>query len=361
MSVKIYQNLVNQIKDVIDSEFGIMDDTGLILACSDEKKVGQSSSLVSEIMRSKDQFVVIDGQTFQKVYIKNKLEFITFIDSDSENSQKFLALISINTINVKNYFDEKYDKISFIKGIIMDNILPGDITLRAKELHLQNNVNRVVFLVETEKAKDIYAHEIIEGLFPVKNKDFVVVLDDEKVVLIKELKPDYDYKEINKISKVIIDTLSTEGMIKARVGIGTVVDNIKDIGRSFKEAQMALLIGGIFDSEKSIVDYNRLGIGRLIYQLPPTLCKLFLKEVFKEGSFEALDSETMYTINKFFENNLNVSETSRQLYVHRNTLVYRLDKIQKITGLDLRLFDDAIIFKVAMLVKKYLDSNHALV
>jgi len=153
MSVKIYQNLVNQIKDVIDSEFGIMDDTGLILACSDEKKVGQSSSLVSEIMRSKDQFVVIDGQTFQKVYIKNKLEFITFIDSDSENSQKFLALISINTINVKNYFDEKYDKISFIKGIIMDNILPGDITLRAKELHLQNNVTEWFFLWKPKRQK----------------------------------------------------------------------------------------------------------------------------------------------------------------------------------------------------------------
>jgi len=339
-----------------------MDDTGLILACSDEKKVGQSSPLVSEIMRSKDQFVVIEGQTFQKVYIKSKLEFITFVNSDSADSQKFLALISINAVNMKSYFDEKYDKISFIKGIILDNILPGDITLRAKELHLQSsNVNRVVFLIETEKTKDIYAHEIVEGLFPVKTKDFVVVLDDETIVLVKELKPDYDYKEITKLSKSIIDTLSTEGMVKARIGIGTVVNNIKDIGRSFKEAQMALQIGGIFDNEKSIIDYNKLGIGRLIYNLPPTLCNLFLNEVFKEGSFEALDSETMHTITKFFENNLNVSETSRQLYVHRNTLVYRLDKIQKVTGLDLRLFDDAIIFKVAMLVKKYLDSNRGLI
>lgn len=360
MSIKLYQNLVNQIKDVIDSEFGIMDDTGLILACSNDKRVGQSNPLAAEVMMSKEQFVVVGRQSFQKVYIKNKFGFITFISSDCANSSKFLALISINAINMKNYFDEKYDKNNFIKGIVLDNILPGDITLRAKELHLANNVNRIVFLIETEKSKDTYAYEIIEGLFPVKNKDFIVILDDERTVLIKELKPDYDYKEVNKISKTIIDTLSTEGMIKARIGIGTVVDIIKDIGRSFKEAQMALLIGGIFDSEKSIVDYNKLGIGRLIYQLPPTLCNLFLKEVFKEGSFEALDSETMYTITKFFDNNLNVSETSRQLYVHRNTLVYRLDKILKITGLDLRLFDDAIIFKVAMLVKKYLDSNHGI-
>jgi len=193
-------------------------------------------------------------------------------------------------------------------------------------------------------------------LFPSKNKDFVIVLDDENTVLIKELKPDFEQKEISKIAKIIIDTLSSE-LVKAKVGVGTVVDNIKDIGKSYKEAEMALLIGGIFDDDKQVNDYNKLGIGRLIYQLPTTSCTLFLNEVFKEGSFESLDQETMFTIQKFFENNLNVSETSRQLYIHRNTLVYRLDKIQKITGLDLRMFDDAIIFKVAMLVKKYLDSD----
>lgn len=356
LSVKLYQSLINQVKDIIDDDFGIMDDTGLIWACSNEKINGQINPLATEVMRSKEPFVVIEGKSFLKVYIKNKLEFIAFINSQNEANYKYLSLISINAINMKNYYEEKYDKLNFLKGIIMDNILPGDTTLRAKELHLASNVKRVVFLINTEKVKDIYAHEVIEGLFPGKNKDFIVILDDENTVLIKELKQDYDYKEINKTSKIIIDTLSSE-LVKARVGIGTVVDNIKDIGRSFKEAEMALLIGGIFDDDQPVNDYNRLGIGRLIYQLPTTSCTLFLNEVFKDGTFESLDSETMSTIQKFFENNLNVSETSRQLYIHRNTLVYRLDKIQKITGLDLRMFDDAIIFKVAMLVKKYLDSN----
>ena len=356
MSVKLYQSLVNQVKDIIDDEFGIMDDTGLVWACSNERVNGQNNSLALEVMRSKDPFVVIEGQSFLKVYIKSKLEFIAFINSQDKENFKYLSLISINAINMKTYYEEKYDKLNFLKGIIMDNILPGDITLRAKELHLTNNVKRVVFLISTQKAKDIYSHEIIEGLFPGKNKDFVIILDDESTVLIKELKQEFDYKDINKTSRVIIDTLSSE-LVKAKVGVGTVVDNIKDIGRSFKEAEIALLIGGIFDDDQSVNDYNRLGIGRLIYQLPTTSCTLFLNEVFREGSFESLDSETMSTIQKFFENNLNVSETSRQLYIHRNTLVYRLDKIQKITGLDLRMFDDAIIFKVAMLVKKYLDSN----
>ncbi|WP_010245929.1 helix-turn-helix domain-containing protein [Acetivibrio cellulolyticus] len=356
MAVKLYQSLVNQVKDIVNEEFGIMDDTGLILACSNEKVIGQNNALALEVMRSKDQFVVIDGQSFLKVYIKSKLEFITFINSQDKENYKYLSLISVNAINMKTYYEEKYDKLNFIKGIIMDNILPGDITLRAKELHLANNVKRVVFLINTEKAKDIYTHEIIEGLFPGKNKDFVIILDDESTVLVKEIKQEFDYKEITKTSRIIIDTLSSE-LVKAKVGVGTVVDNIKDIGRSYKEAEMALLIGGIFDDDQPVNDYNRLGIGRLIYQLPTTSCTLFLNEVFKDGSFESLDSETMSTIQKFFENNLNVSETSRQLYIHRNTLVYRLDKIQKITGLDLRMFDDAIIFKVAMLVKKYLDSN----
>ncbi len=356
LAVKLYQSLVNQVKDIVNEEFGIMDDTGLILACSNEKVIGQNNALALEVMRSKDQFVVIDGQSFLKVYIKSKLEFITFINSQDKENYKYLSLISVNAINMKTYYEEKYDKLNFIKGIIMDNILPGDITLRAKELHLANNVKRVVFLINTEKAKDIYTHEIIEGLFPGKNKDFVIILDDESTVLVKEIKQEFDYKEITKTSRIIIDTLSSE-LVKAKVGVGTVVDNIKDIGRSYKEAEMALLIGGIFDDDQPVNDYNRLGIGRLIYQLPTTSCTLFLNEVFKDGSFESLDSETMSTIQKFFENNLNVSETSRQLYIHRNTLVYRLDKIQKITGLDLRMFDDAIIFKVAMLVKKYLDSN----
>jgi carbohydrate diacid regulator len=208
-----------------------------------------------------------------------------------------------------------------------------------------------------DKDQEIYSHEIIQNLFPDRLKDFVVVIDDESAALIKELNDDYDFKKIDQIAKNIVDTLNTESMLKAKIGIGTPVESLNEIGRSFKEAQTALLVGNIFENDKSVINYNSLGLGRLIYQLPETLCKLFLDEVFTKGAYESLDNETILTIQKFFENNLNVSETSRLLYVHRNTLVYRLDKIQKITGLDLRNFDDAIIFKVSMLVKKYLDKG----
>lgn len=353
--MKLFQNLINQIREYVDGNFGVMDETGLILGCTDDSITGTNHSAAAFVLHEKGLFSEIQQQMFQKVYIKNRLEFIVFIDIEGEHSKKLLSLLAINVTNIRNYYEEKFDRSNFFKNIITDNILPGDIQLKAKELHIPFNVYRSIFLIKTEKVRDVQPHEVIQSLFPKKVKDFVIVLDDESIVLIKELKSADDTKEIDKTAKAIIDTLNTELMVKAQIGIGSVVDNVREIGRSFKEAQTALQIGSIFESDKAIIDYNNLGIGRLIYQLPTTMCKLFLKEVFKAGSFEALDQETLLTIQKFFENNLNVSETSRQLYVHRNTLVYRLDKIQKITGLDLRNFDDAITFKVSMLVKKYLD------
>jgi carbohydrate diacid regulator len=357
LSVKLFQTLIYQMKEIVGAEFGIMDETGEVFACSNEERIGHRIDIPSKILQSKEQVFQLEGMTLQKVLNRNKLEMITFVSASDRESLNYLSLFSINAANLKTYYDEKFDKVNFIKNVIMDNVLPGDTLLRARELHLDYNAYRVAFLVKTEKTRDIYAHDIVQGLFPNKAKDFIIILDDDNIVLIKELKSMEDTKEIEKTAKIIIDSLGAELMVKAFIGIGTVVDNIKDLARSFKEAQMALLIGRIFESDKAIINYNRLGIGRLIYQIPTTLCELFLNEVFKNNTFESLDAETMLTIQKFFENHLNVSETSRQLYVHRNTLVYRLDKIKKLTGLDLTSFDDAVIFKVAILVKKYLDKN----
>ena len=355
--MKLFQNLVYQIREIIDFEFGITDDAGLIIVSSNDMQVGQIDLGAEKLVQSKENSLAFDGVSYQKVIIKGKLEFVVYIKTADGESSRYLSLIALNIVHMKEYYDEKYDKGSFVKNIILNNVLPGDIPLRAKEFHLDYNTYRVAVLIKTENMKGLYAYEVIQDLFPDKSKDFVVALDDENTVLIKQLKSKDDEKEIEKAARVIIDSLSTGAAAKALAGIGTIVDNLKDIGRSFKEAQIALLVGGIFENEKIIINYNKLGIGRLIYQLPTTLCRLFLKEVFREGSFESLDHEMILTIEKFFDNNLNVSETSRQLYIHRNTLVYRLDKIEKITGLDLRKFDDAIIFKVAMLVKKYLENG----
>jgi carbohydrate diacid regulator len=204
---------------------------------------------------------------------------------------------------------------------------------------------------------EIFAYDIIQSLFPEKTKDFIINVGENDIALVKEVKPTIEIKDLEKLSRSIVDTLNSEFYTRAVIGIGTIVTTLRDLARSFKEAQVAIEVGKVFDVEKVIMSYNTLGIGRLIYYLPTTLCNMFLAEVFKKGSIDSLDHETLFTIQKFFENNLNVSETSRKLFVHRNTLVYRLEKIRRLTGLDLKEFDHAIIFKVALMVRKYLSSN----
>ena len=239
----------------------------------------------------------------------------------------------------------------------MDNILPGDIYIRAKELHFATEAPRVVFLVRQLGHGEVAAVDILSGLFPDRSQDFVVSINETDVAVVKQVTAGATPEVTEKIAQTMEDTLKNELYVKTVIGIGTVTEHLRELADSYKEAQTAIDVGKVFDTEKSITSYENLGIGRLIYQLPTTLCDIFLSEVFKKSSIDALDQETLFTINKFFENNLNVSETSRKLFVHRNTLVYRLEKIKKITGLDLRLFDHAIVFKVALMVRKYLASR----
>ena len=286
-----------------------------------------------------------------------KIDYIIFVKGDDSLARNYADILQVSFSSVKSLYDDKHDRLNFIKNFLLDNILPGDVLAKAAELHLSIEARRVVFLIQTEKMSDFSVLELIENMYPNKQKDFIVSVDENNIALVKELDSDMSLSELQNVAKNICHNINSEIMTSATVGIGTVVSNIKEIARSYKEARVALEVGKVFDDEKKILSYEDLGIGRLIYQLPTTLCELFLTEVFKKGSIEELDQEIIFTIQKFFENNLNVSETSRQLYVHRNTLVYRLDKIQKITGLDLRIFDQAIIFKVAMMVNKYLTSN----
>lgn len=355
MAFKVFQSVVSRIRETIGDDFGITDSTGAIIASTVEEEVGMIHDQCSDFLLSNALYIEKPGLVMKKIEINGRLDFVLYLVSDYPERKKYAELISISLENAKLYYDEKYDRSNFMKNVLLGNILPGDITIRAKELRVKSESRRIVYLVRTEKTRELYAYNIIQSLFPNNNKDCIILLDDQNTVLIKELKEREDNEEVHKKAKIIIDTLSSELMIKASIGIGTEAESLRDVARSYKDAQTALKIGQIFEAEKNIVDYNHLGIGRLIYQLPTTLCRLFLNEVFREGVFENIDSETMITIQKFFENNLNVSETSRQLFIHRNTLVYRLDKILKITGMDLRKFDDAIYFKVAMMVKRYLD------
>jgi carbohydrate diacid regulator len=344
-------------RESIDRVIGVVDDTATVISCSDLTKIGETFEyLVLGANDSTDTFVR-DNVTYKPFGDSGKPEYAVFVEGADDMAAKFCNILAISFHSIKQYYDEKYDRNNFIKNVILDNILPGDIYVKARELHFNTDVNRAVLLIRVISANDISAFDVIQNLFPDKQKDFVFNINEADIVLVKEIKAGIESKDLEKLARSIVDTLGSEFYTKVVIGIGTSVVGVKDLARSFKESQVALEVGKVFDTEKSIVSYDNLGIARLIYQLPNTLCEMFLREVFKKGSIESLDQETLFTIQKFFENNLNVSETSRKLFVHRNTLVYRLEKIRKLTGLDLREFDHAIVFKVALMVKRYLTSN----
>lgn len=357
MSNRLFQGIIHQMKDAVDRVIGVLDENGIIISCSDLAKIGGTRQGVRDELSYTSETVMSGGYTYKPIGSGAKTVYIVFVEGEDKQAERLAAILSISLGSIKGLYDDKYDKASFIKNVILDNILPSDIYLKSKELHFSNDVMRIVMLIKFIGKNEIIPYQMVQNMFPDKNKDYVISVGESDIVLVKEVKPNYDTRAIEKIAQSISDTFGTEFYTKVSIGIGTAVESIKDLARSYKEAQVAIEVGKVFDTKKNIVSYENLGIGRLIYQLPTTLCEMFLSEVFKKGSIETLDRETLLTIQCFFENNLNVSETSRKLFVHRNTLVYRLEKVRKLTGLDLREFDHAITFKVAMMVKKYLTSK----
>ncbi|MCL2489053.1 MAG: helix-turn-helix domain-containing protein [Oscillospiraceae bacterium] len=357
MSSRLFQSVVHQMREAIYRTIGVIDESMTVVACSELSWIGETAEAVTIDSFSNPDPYTRNGYTYRTFGSRPRSEHILFVEGTDEQADKFAALLAVSLSSIKQYYDEKYDRGNFIKNVILDNILPGDIYLKSRELRFNNDVLRAVLLIRISSRTDISTFDVIQNLFPDKTKDFVININETDIALVKEVKSGIDSKHLEKLARSIVDTLGGEFYTRAYVGIGTAVEGIKELAKSFKEAQVSLEVGKVFDTEKNIICYDSLGIARLIYQLPTTLCEMFLREVFNRGSISSLDQETLFTIQRFFENNLNVSETSRKLFVHRNTLVYRLEKIKRLTGLDLREFDDAIVFKVALMVKKYLSAN----
>ncbi len=359
MSSRVFQSIILQMKEATDRMIGVLDSVGTIVSCNELSLIGKKREVAaSEINVQPDAIVRLDGYTYRVLStFGSHFDYAVFVQGEDETAATLSVMAAIALNGAKQSHDEKHDKATFIKNIILDNILPGDIYVRSRELHFQTDIPFATFLIRQEDRNDLAVIDLMQNLFPDRQHDFIISVSESDVALVKEVKRGIDTKELVAIAKTIEETISTELFIKTVIGIGTVSGHLRDLAGSFKAAQVAIEVGKVFDDEKTIVAYENLGIGRLIYQLPTTLCEMFLSEVFRKNTIDSLDSETIYTINKFFENNLNVSETSRKLFVHRNTLVYRLEKIKKLTGLDLREFDHAIIFKVALMVRKYLASR----
>ncbi len=356
MAARLFQSILLEIKNKVPFILGIVDNAGNIVSCTELRFIGENVEAAEDFFSSGSEEGEFGGYSFRRLDgYDNGAEYAVFAGESGQSAAIACNITAIAINNSKSLYDEKHDKATFIKKIILDNILPGDIYIRSREMQFQNEAKRVAYLIHMDQKQDVAVMDLLQKLFPDRQRDFALTINENEVVLVKELKSN-DSKEITKYGRQI-DAGVTELGVAHVIGIGSVATQLKDIARSFKEAQVAVEIGKVFDDSITMMSYENLGIGRLIYQLPTTLCEMFLSEVFKKGSVESLDKETLFTIQKFFENNLNVSETSRKLFVHRNTLVYRLEKIKKLTGLDLREFDNAIVLKVALMVKQYLRSR----
>ena len=353
ISNQILQNTIEGLKGISKVDFCVLDTEGKELAATGEVDKNCSDAVLAFVESPADS-QVIQGRQFFKIFDEQRLEYVLVANGDSEGEYMLGKIAAFQIQSLLVAYKERFDKDNFIKNLLLDNLLLVDIYNRAKKLHIDTEVKRVIFIIETSHEKDSAALDNVRNLLGSKSRDFVTAVDEKNIIVVKEVGENEGYEEMNKTAEVIVNLFRSDSDSDVHVAYGTIVGEIKEVSRSYKEARMALDVGKIFFEEKDVIAYSTLGIGRLIYQLPIPLCKMFIKEIFDGKSPDEFDEETLTTINKFFENSLNVSETSRQLYIHRNTLVYRLDKLQKATGLDLRVFEDAITFKIALMVVKYM-------
>ncbi len=354
ISAQTIKTSIEELGAITKVELCVMDLSGEVVAATSERIFLDVSIVISFANSPVDSQVIGDVHLF-KVLDDGEPAYVLLAKGDSEHAY-MVGKIGVSQLqNLVVAYKERFDRNNFFQNLLLDNMLLIDVYNRARKLKIEVAVPRVIILVETKNTQDSTAQELLSSMYGQHSGDYVTAVDENSVILIKNMTRGQSYDEVNRIATTIVDMMNTEAMLNVRVSYGTIVEELKDLSKSFKEAKMALEVGKIFYAEKRVNAYNTLGIGRLIYQLPESLCKIFIDEIF--GGKEVpddLDEETLNTISKFFENNLNVSETSRQLFVHRNTLVYRIEKLEKSSGLDVRNFDDALTFKIALMVISYM-------
>ena len=353
ISNQILQSAIDGMKAITNAQFTILDVDGKVQASTKDVRDTYKGWFQTAKEFAADIYVA-QNLHFFKVYDEHRLEYILVVDTESSEGLTIGKMAAFQIQGLLVAYKERFDKDNFYKNLLLDNLLLVDIYNRAKKLHIDTDVRRVIFIIELTTEKDATTLEFVQNALTDKSEGFVTALDEEHVIVVKELHANETYDKLEQSANDMLNILNADGQNGFHIAYGTIVSDIKEVSKSYKEARLALDVGKIFFQEKSVIAYNTLGIGRLIYQLPIPLCKMFIREIFEGKSPDDFDEETLTTISKFFENSLNVSETSRQLYIHRNTLVYRLDKIQKCTGLDLRVFEDAITFKIALMVVKYM-------
>lgn len=350
------QVVIDEIYDISKTDLVVYTENGKLVAATKvpEQDMEREVELFAGTMLETQ---TLFGYFFYKIVVEGEVEYVLLARTFSEESYMVGKMAVSQIRHLVSAYMEHFDRNNFIQNILLGNLLVVDMYNKAQKLHIEQ-AERVVYVIEVKGKKDSTVLETVKNLFVTKTRDFVTEIDEKSIILIKDCRDMKTEEDLKTLASMIIDNMHAEAMVKVRVGYGNRVYNLQDITKSYQEANMALEVGRIFYAEKEIISYSLLGIGRLIYQLPMSLCEMFIKEVFADGIPDVFDEETMITIQKFFENNLNISETARQLYVHRNTLVYRLERLEKIIGLDIRKFEDALTFKIALMVISHMESQN---
>lgn len=355
ISSNLLQNVIDGVKEITGREFSVSDREGFPVVATSEKAPEISAPDAADFVDSLAETFSAGGSLFVKVTENEHVSYLVGIDGNDDIARKYASLAAFQLQSLCTVYRDGNDRESFMKTLLMDNMLLVDIYSKAQKLKIENNLARVVYFIEVQSENNLAVTEVLHNLYPTGEEDFLTSVDAKHIILVKDVSEDSTRGAIEKTAHTLEEMISAEVMESVRISIGSVVRDIKDIPRSYKEAKMAMEVGKIFYEDRYVVNYNWLGIGRLIYQLPDSLCRRFIDEIFTDFKITDLDEEMLTTVSKFFQNSLNISETSRQLYVHRNTLVYRLDKLQKNTGLDIRVFEDAITFRIALMVSKYMN------
>lgn len=360
LSNKVLHKTVQDIKRIAGFDCAVWDRKGTCLVMTHEKMQKYEKQVQERWMEVDEKTEILqEGQGFFFVFDEEKPIYLLGLEGEPTNMEMAGRMGASQLSGLLTAYKDKLDKNRFIQNLLLDNLLLVDIYNQADKMGIATDQKRIVYVIEKKNEGEDLIIETLRGVYASGRKNFVTSVDDQHVILVKALEQSEGYEEAQQIARVITDTLNMEALASVRVAYGTIVQELKDVTRSYKEAQVALEVGRVFYAERGILAYDELGIGRLIHQLPRSLCEMFLKEVFHEGAADIFEEEELTTVYTFFDNNLNISETSRQLYIHRNTLVYRLEKIQKKTGLDVRAFDEAMTFKIAMMVADHMKNMKA--
>lgn len=356
MSISIQRNLQKCMEDwkqISGLDFCLLSEDNSVFVATGERRIPSAGKL--EDFRNGDALCTANASCcLYKVMDRDELLYILIVWGSGESTSTIGELAVCQIRSLIEAYSEKNDKNAFMQKLLLGSYSEVEAFNRAKKLHISSSCQRAVFLVETRQTGDEHALTMIRNIFSARTHDFITSVDDKGIIIVRELVSTETYENLEATAHMLVDMLGAEAMTQAWVAYSNVANGLRDLANAYKEARMALEIGKIFYSERNVFGYRKLGIGRLIYQLPEEVCEMFIEEIFDGESLDVIDGETLNIIRTFFENNLNLSETSRQLYVHRNTLVYRFEKIQKRFGLDLRSFEDALTFKIAMLVSGYL-------